>query len=324
MKSHWRFSIKRNACSCLLLFISLVFSGCQGLFYFPTDKLFFTPEMFGARHENVYFLNSQGKQLHGWFLPSSIKPAKGTILYFHGNSHNISHFLISVIEFPSAGYNLFTFDYQGYGLSEGSPNPEGTLADADAALEYLIHGRKKDPGPLIVFGQSLGGAIALNWLGNRKPPQVAAAISESAFASYRQIAQDKMNNIGILRWFRNPFSRWFFDDRFAPKPVVHHISPIPLLIVHGTQDPVVPFKHGLELFEAASQPKEFWSVPEGRHTPMLGRYRERYWPLLLAYLERVLKQYSGVSPVFVKAEEGFPKSASISQKMNFLKPIKNL
>ena len=110
-----------------------------------------------------------------------------------------------------------------------------------------------------------------------------------------------MNNIGILRWFRSPLSRWFFDDRFSPKPVIQYITPIPLLIVHGTKDPVVPFKHGVELFEAASQPKEFWSVPEGLHTPMLGQYRKRYWPLLLAYLERVLKSSSQRAPVFANA-----------------------
>ena len=103
---------------------------------------------------------------------------------------------------------------------------------------------------MIVFGQSLGGAIALNWVGNRKPSQVAAVISESAFASYQQIAHDKMNDIGILRWFRDPFSRWFFDDRFAPQPVIHRITPTPLLIVHGTRDPIVPYYHGLQLFEA--------------------------------------------------------------------------
>ena len=103
-----------------LLVFSLIGSGCQGLFYYPTDKLFFTPEMFDLKHENVYFQNNQGEQLHGWFLPSTSQPSKGTILYFHGNSHNISHFLISVIEFPVSGYNLFTFDYQGYGLSDKS------------------------------------------------------------------------------------------------------------------------------------------------------------------------------------------------------------
>ena len=90
-------------------------------------------------------------------------------------------------------------------------------------------------------------AIALNWVGHRKPSQVAAVISESAFASYQQIAHDKMNDIGILRWFRDPFSRWFFDDRFAPQPVIHRISPTPLLIVHGTRDPIVPYHHGLQL-----------------------------------------------------------------------------
>ena len=302
----------------------IVSAGCQGLFYYPTDKLFFTPQMFGFPHENVYFNNSQGEKLHGWYLPSRVKPVKGTILYFHGNAHNISHFLVSVIEFPDAGYNLFTFDYQGYGLSEGSPDPEGTLADADAALEYLVKGREQDPGPVIVFGQSLGGAIALNWVGNRNPSQVAAVISESAFASYQQIAHDKMNDIGILRWFRDPFSRWFFDDRYAPQPVIHRITPTPLLIVHGTRDPIVPYHHGLQLFEAASQPKEFWSIPEGRHTPMLGRYRRRYWHPLLAYLERALNQSGGPSPVFVKGSASGPDPV-LSSQLNYPPgSIKNL
>ncbi len=272
----------------LMLLAGLICQGCQGMFYYPTRKVFFTPNMFGIRHENVYFKNSQGHKLHGWHLPSRSLPARGTVLFFHGNAHNISHYLLSVIEFPLAGYHLFTFDYQGYGLSEGKPDPAGTLADADAALYYLVNRRETEPGPIVVFGQSLGGTVALNWTAIRKPEPVAAVISESAFASYRQLIRDKMNNIGILRWFREPLSRWFIDDGFDPQPVMHLIAPVPVLIVHGTQDPVVPYVHGKQLFQAAVEPKEFWSITNGGHISMLGRNRDRYWERLLNYLERIL------------------------------------
>ncbi len=262
------------------------------MFYYPSEKIFFTPEMLGINHENVRFSNRSGNLLHGWFVPSSITPAKGTLLFLHGNAHNISHYFLSVQGFQHAGYHLFTFDYQGFGYSQGEPYPAGTLDDAEAALSYLLGREDMDPDRIIVFGQSLGGTIALNWIGSKKPGHIAAVISESAFSSYRKIAREKMNPIGILRWFREPITRWFVDDEFSPEPVVAEISPVPLLIIHGTRDPVVPYEHGMRLYAAAREPKEFWTIIGGGHTEMLGRFRTHYWDRLLSYLDNVLREAS--------------------------------
>ena len=100
--------------------------GCNSLFYYPSQKVFYTPHNFGTTYEDVYFTSKDGTRLNGWFVPA-IGHAKGTVIHFHGNAENITNHYTFVQWLPSEGFNLFVFDYRGYGASSGKPDLEGMV-----------------------------------------------------------------------------------------------------------------------------------------------------------------------------------------------------
>lgn len=165
----------------LLLFglaalLALLFglSSCaQQAFYYPDHAEYGSPAQSGLPYENVSFQSADGTRLHGWFVPArgaaDAKQARATIIHFHGNAQNLTAHWQAVKWLPEHGYNVFLFDYRGYGQSEGDPSPEGLFADSNAALDYVRNRPDVNPERLLVFGQSLGGtnAIAVVGAGNK-------------------------------------------------------------------------------------------------------------------------------------------------------------
>ncbi|MBT3233547.1 MAG: alpha/beta fold hydrolase, partial [Calditrichaeota bacterium] len=143
-----------------------------------------TPDSIGLVYESLMLPSSNGVKIHGWFVPS--ENAKATMIFCHGNAGNISHRMDSIRMFNEMGLNVFIFDYQGYGKSEGKPTEKGTYQDAQAAWDYLVKDRKTDPEEIIIFGRSLGGAIAA-WLA--KENTAGALIVESTFTSIAAVGQ---------------------------------------------------------------------------------------------------------------------------------------
>lgn len=148
----------------LLLGCSLFgLSSCaQQAFYYPDHADYGTPAQAGLQHEDIFFQSEDGTRLHGWFIPAQnaggLIPARATIIHFHGNAQNLSAHKEAVQWLPAHGYNVFLFDYRGYGLSEGRPNQAGLFADSNAALNYVRSRPDVDKNRLLVFGQSLGAA----------------------------------------------------------------------------------------------------------------------------------------------------------------------
>jgi fermentation-respiration switch protein FrsA (DUF1100 family) len=182
-------------------------------------------------------------------------------------------------------YDLFIFDYEGYGLSTGIPSQEHTVRDGAAALAWL---QQRNPKlPLVVYGQSLGGAIAMrNLVDSKGKVPVSLAILDSTFASY-QLAARKILAKGWLSW---PFQwlAWLtISDEFASEGELGKLAPLPLLVIHGDKDQVVSYDCGAAIFAEAAQPKEMWTVAGGRHTDVFSHpgYREKF----LAYLEKALR-----------------------------------
>lgn len=243
----------------LPLSLSLLLGGCvQSMFYYPDRVRYETPDSLGLRYERVQFQSADGTRLAGWFIPAvgrqNPKEAKGTVVHFHGNAQNMSTHWRFVAWLPRQDYNVFVFDYRGYGESEGKPEPKGVFEDSSAALNYVRSRGDIDPQRLLVFGQSLGGTNAIAVVGSGNRAGVKAAAIESTFYSYSSIANDKLTGAGLL-----------VGDDYAASKYVAAVAPIPLLLIHGTADNVIPLAHSQRLLAVAREPKRLVEVPGAGH-----------------------------------------------------------
>lgn len=249
----------------LLILIGLLSLSCQPLqryaqsqFYQPDHRDYGTPAQHGLAYEPVAFQSADGTRLTGWFVPAKgvthPRQARGTVIHVHGNAQNMGAHFGFVDWLPAQGFNVFAFDYRGYGQSEGTPTAKGIVEDTQAAFEALHARNDIDPHKLFVFAQSLGAATAITALGTG--PQRAyfrAAALEAGFSAYGRIASEKIPGAG-----------WLMDDHFSADNYIAELH-MPCLIIHGTADAIVPFHHGEILFQKAREPKQFMPVEGGSH-----------------------------------------------------------
>ena len=211
----------------LLFSLCLFLSGCGSLFFYPQKQLHdnLVARLFSP--EDVYFETPDGLTLHGWFFRAENKDARATILVLHGNAENLSTHVNSVLWLIREGFNLFIFDYRGYGKSQGSPSIEGVCLDAEAALKTLLSLPYVDKEQIIVLGQSLGGAIAVYTVANTPyKDRIAALIIDSAFSSYRGIAREKLAQFFITWPLQYPLS-YLVGDSYSPIRWIGKISNVP-------------------------------------------------------------------------------------------------
>jgi fermentation-respiration switch protein FrsA (DUF1100 family) len=231
----------------------------------PLQPHLLNPDSLDITVNDIYFPSGDGTQLHGWFLPAKKSPAKGTVLFVHGNAENISTHIGSVWWLPSEGFNVFLFDYRGFGYSEGKVDLDGAMDDFHAALKTLLNRPTVDPNKIAVFGQSLGGAIAICGLHDspyRK--QLRGLVVEGVFASLRNITRSKLSEFWLTWPLQHPLS-WLVKDKLRPIDVISELSPMPILIIHGTADKVIPYDIGEKLYKAAREPKSIWTMVGGSH-----------------------------------------------------------
>jgi fermentation-respiration switch protein FrsA (DUF1100 family) len=273
--------------------IGLLRLGCANrAVYYPTHEVYGTPADEGLRYEEVTFPSRDGTALSGWFMPA-LGAAQGTVVHFHGNAQNMTSHFSFVSWLPRAGFNVFVCDYRGYGASAGSPSREGVYEDCIAALNYVRARPDVEPDRIVVLGQSLGGANAIAVLGEPGAPPVRAVAVDSAFYSYRLMARDTIRKVPILSLLRWPLSFLLISDERSPGPVVGGISPTPLLIFHGTDDQVVPYRQGRMLYDAAEEPKELVTIPGGHHTDAFTRPEPVYRQRLVEFYRLALGQQAG-------------------------------
>lgn len=224
------------------------------LIYYPDKYIEATPAEYGLAFEEVFFLTSDGMELHGWWIPAGGGgAARPTILWMHGNAGNISHRLHNArLLHDRLDVNIFLFDYREYGLSQGEVSEEGTYTDADGALAYLMSRPDLDSSRLVYFGRSVGAAVAVE-LARRRAP--AALILESPMTSIRAMAR------AIFPWL--PVGS-LLSTKYDSLAKIGALR-VPLLVLHGTADEIVPFAQGQELFEAANEPKRFYAIEGARH-----------------------------------------------------------
>lgn len=265
----------------VLLTLIAFMSGCSSFFYYPDSNIYYRPEQFSIPFETIEMKSSDGITIHGMLLKSKKEKSKGLVVQFHGNAQNMSSHMISLMWLTELGYDLFTFDYRGYGNSEGSPDPEGVNRDALVALEKAkeLQTIRKAP-KLIAYGQSLGGTVLMRALEDHGIEGIDHLILESTFMSYRTVAASIFKK-NFLTYLFSPLAYVIVDGSYSPK----NVPSIPLLVIHGTHDPVINYQFGKEIFDSASDPKQMWRVEKGGHinTYFLeqGKYREK----LIQYLK---------------------------------------
>lgn len=236
--------------------------------------------------EDVNLTTGDGVKIHGWYArpvrgaARKPVPTKGTLLFLHGNAGNISHRFGLIRLLTELPVDVFIPDYRGYGKSEGSPSEEGLYRDAEAAYAFLTDSRGIPPDRLVLYGESLGGAVCVE-LARRRP--CAGLILESTFTSVPAMARH------IL-----PFPPlWLcLRTRFDSLSKIGSIK-APKLFIHSPEDEVVPYSMGRKLFERAADPKEFWKVPRARHGEVFLVEPEEFSRRLRAFLDGVLKNPAG-------------------------------
>ncbi len=270
-----------------LLVLGLVVYLALGLFLFlsqsrllyypdvPSRTIVATPDRVGLAYESVEILTEDDVRLDAWYL-STKGEARGVLLFFHGNAGNISHRLDSLKIFTDLGLDVLIFDYRGYGRSEGEISEQGTYLDAEAAWRHLTDDRHIPEKNIVLFGRSLGAAIAAHLAARHKP---GALIMESAFTSVPDLA---------ARYYRIFPVHWLARYRYNAEDYLRSVR-CPVLIVHSLDDEIIPSQHGRDLFAAANEPKELLEI-RGSHNEGFLVSGRTYVDGLDAFMTRYLRE----------------------------------
>lgn len=234
----------------------------------PGRQLVATPDAIGLRYEALRIPTSDGEELDAWFVPA--REERAVLLFFHGNAGNISHRLDSLRIFHGLGLSVLIFDYRGYGRSTGRPSEPGTHEDARAAWRHVVDERGVPAERLLLFGRSLGGAVAARLAAEQLP---RGLILESTFRSVPDLAAElyPFLPVRLLARIEYPVE--------ATLPSVN----APVLVIHSREDEIIPFRHGEALYAAARQPKQLLELRGGHNDAFLLSER-RYVEGLDAFL----------------------------------------
>ena len=234
----------------LFIIPALAYGGVVALMFFFQDRLAYYPQIgrelesdpreHGLDYAPLTLATADGERLDAWFVPAP--QANAVVLILHGNAGNMSHRMDTIAMFHRLGYGVLIFDYRGYGRSTGRPSEEGLYRDAVAAWDHLTRQRGIAPGQIVLFGESLGGAVAA-WLAARERP--GALVLSSVFTSAPELAAD------LYPWLP---TRWMVRLRYDTRAALARVH-CPVLLAHSPDDEIIPFRHGQTLYEAAPEPK---------------------------------------------------------------------
>lgn len=248
----------------LLTTLVLAYGGLAALLFLFQDRLAYYPQLgreihttprdHGMEYEALTLDTSDGERLDAWFVPAP--QAYGVVLILHGNAGDISQRMDSIAMFHRLGYGVLIFDYRGYGRSSGKPSEAGLYRDARSAWEHLTRQRGIAPRHIVLFGESLGGAVAAGLaaqLGAQERP--GALVLSSVFTSIPDLAAD------LYPWLP---ARWLARLHYDTRAALAQTGS-PVLIAHSPDDEIIPFRHGQRLFETAPGPKVFLRLSGGHN-----------------------------------------------------------
>lgn len=260
-----------------ILLIAVTLMGCRpedSFIFHPSAEIVQTPRQAGLQFQDHFFTSADGVRLHGWFIPH--RDARATLVWFHGNAGNISHRVENIkLLHDRVKINIFIFDYRGYGRSAGSISEEGAYRDGAAALDFVRQQLAVEAKSLIIFGRSLGAAVAAEMALRFA---CRGLILETPFTSIRDMAKTVFPVLPI-----GPFLQTRFD-------VLEKIAQVkvPLLVLHGDRDDLVPYEHGQRVFAAARAPKEFYTINGATHNDTYLVGGDAYFERLRSFVEAVL------------------------------------
>ncbi len=234
---------------------------------FPSELA--SPRALGLPAEDLWFRSKDGVDLHGWWMPQ--EAAQGTVLFCHGHSGSLGHRIEQFREMLRLPVNLLAFDYRGYGRSGGRPSEQGLYRDVRAAYDLLRTRLGETADRIVLFGQSLGGAVAIDGALHRP---VAGLVVQSSFVDMKAMARVKFPRFPM---------HWIASDHFKSGDKVAHIE-APKLFIHGTGDTMIPYAHSELLFERAAAPKQILPVIGADHHDVHERGGETYFRRLSSFL----------------------------------------
>lgn len=225
--------------------------------------------------KDCWFETEDGLKLHAWYIKAN--QANGVLLISHGNAGNLSHRLDLMSRLYRHGFSVFMYDYRGYGRSEGSPSEEGVYLDGRAAYDHLTRVEGVDPSRIILFGSSLGGAVAVDLATQR---EAAGLILEATFSSGKELAQTLYPFLPVKLLMKSEY------DSIGK---IREIR-IPLLVIHGSRDSIVPIELARDLYDAANEPKRFYVIENADHNDTYFVGGEVYFNELKLFAQQVFEK----------------------------------
>ncbi len=244
------------------------------LIYFPDRILADTPAQDHLGYEDVWATTSDGIRVHGWAMPPAGRDA-AWLLYSHGNGGNVSLRPAGVAPLVHRGLGVLLYDYRGYGRSEGRPSEQGTYADGEAMLAEAIR-RAGDARRVVLYGESLGGGVSYELA--RRHPELCGLITISTFTSIPDMVR-------VL--YPIPGLSWLVRTRYDNLAKARDIR-VPRLVIHGTDDELVPFRMGEALRDATSPPAEFLAIRGAHHNDTFSTGGDEYYDAVQRFVGNCL------------------------------------
>ena len=266
----------------LLFIVFTVWLGLMALLYFyqasyifhPSQHLFATPKDMNLQYEDLHLTTADEETINAWWIPHP--NPRFTLLFLHGNAGNISHRLNTLKLFYDLGLSVLIIDYRGYGNSTGKISEQGTYIDAETAWNYLTNEKNLNSEEIIIFGRSLGGAVA-SWLAAKYDS--AGVILESTFSSIADMGKHYYPYIPV---------NWINHIKYDTYSRITEIDS-PILFIHSPVDDIVPYELGKSIFEKANDPKSFLQV-QGNHNYGFQESGEIYFSGLDSFLNKLITQ----------------------------------
>ncbi|MCX8070114.1 MAG: alpha/beta hydrolase [Thermodesulfovibrionales bacterium] len=254
------------------LFVLLLYIFQDRLIFLPEQSLSSSPKDVGLDYEDVYFTTTDNVNLHGWFIFGD--KSSRVILFSHGNGGNISHRMEKIKILNAIGFNVFIYDYRGYGNSKGKTTEQGTYLDALAAWDYLVKTKGIKREKIILYGESLGSAVSIEIADK---VSVSAIIIEGGFTSLKELAQILYPYLPVKY-----LCKYDYDSLKKIRDLK-----MPKLIIHSINDEIVPFSMAKRLFDNAPYPKKFVQL-SGGHNDSFYISRERYIDGIRSFIYELL------------------------------------